>query len=47
MDAEKAERTVVETGGGPPLVSAYVINGHPGPLYDCSEHGNQFVGVTF
>lgn len=38
MDTQELEREVVQSGGGPPSADAYVINGHPGPLYNCSEH---------
>lgn len=30
------ENAVIASGGGPPLSDAYLINGHPGPTYNCS-----------
>ncbi|KAJ8650189.1 hypothetical protein MRB53_003212 [Persea americana] len=35
-DVVKLEKKVVKSGGGPPIADAYLINGHPGPLYNCS-----------
>ncbi|KAJ3680147.1 hypothetical protein LUZ60_016425 [Juncus effusus] len=32
------ENSTLESGGGAPAAEAYVINGHPGPLYNCSEN---------
>ncbi|KAJ3683027.1 hypothetical protein LUZ60_013254 [Juncus effusus] len=31
------ENSTLASGGGAPPAEAYVINGHPGPLYNCSE----------
>lgn len=44
-EAEKLERMVLHSGGGPPIPDAYVINGHPGPLYDCCEHDMHTIKV--
>ncbi|KAJ6797019.1 laccase-6-like [Iris pallida] len=32
----KIEKNVLASGGGPPVADAYLINGHPGPKYNCS-----------
>ncbi|KAH9316132.1 hypothetical protein KI387_024759, partial [Taxus chinensis] len=37
QDAQSIEKQTLQTGGGPPQADAYVINGHPGPLYNCSK----------
>ncbi|KAJ0962112.1 hypothetical protein J5N97_029940 [Dioscorea zingiberensis] len=34
----KIEKQVLASGGGPPIADAYLINGHPGPLYNCSSN---------
>eukprot|EP00249_Psilotum_nudum_P025219 c29483_g1_i1 orf=338-2059(-) len=36
-DVEALERRTLASGGGPPPSQAYTINGHPGPLYNCSS----------
>ncbi|KAG6501571.1 hypothetical protein ZIOFF_041452 [Zingiber officinale] len=33
----KLQREVMASGGGPPPPNAFIINGHPGPLYNCSS----------
>lgn len=40
MDVVRLEKAVLAGGGGPPPADAYIINGHPGPLYNCSANGN-------
>eukprot|EP00249_Psilotum_nudum_P000779 c12900_g1_i1 orf=1-1143(-) len=35
-DVEVLEKQILASGGGPPVSDAYTINGHPGPLYNCS-----------
>lgn len=30
------EKALIASGGGPPISDAYLINGHPGPTYNCS-----------
>lgn len=35
----KLEKEVVASGGAPPPANAFTINGHPGPLYNCSSTG--------
>ncbi|KAG9455478.1 hypothetical protein H6P81_008382 [Aristolochia fimbriata] len=37
-DVVKLERQVIASGGAPPPADAYLINGHPGPLYNCSSN---------
>ncbi|ONK73686.1 uncharacterized protein A4U43_C04F34220 [Asparagus officinalis] len=32
----KIEKKLIASGGGPPVADAYLINGHPGPRYNCS-----------
>lgn len=41
QDAQSIEKQTLQTGGGPPQADAYVINGHPGPLYNCSKDGTE------
>uniref|UniRef100_A0A1D1YEG2 Laccase n=1 Tax=Anthurium amnicola TaxID=1678845 RepID=A0A1D1YEG2_9ARAE len=36
MDTVQLERQVLASGGGAPPANAFTINGHPGPLYNCS-----------
>uniref|UniRef100_A0A6N2L0N5 Laccase n=1 Tax=Salix viminalis TaxID=40686 RepID=A0A6N2L0N5_SALVM len=38
QDIVQLERQVLASGGGPPPASAYTINGHPGPNYNCSAN---------
>lgn len=40
MDVVQLEKAVLASGGGSPPADAFIINGHPGPLYNCSAHGN-------
>ncbi|XP_077248526.1 laccase-6-like [Tasmannia lanceolata] len=37
-DVVKLERNVLASGGAPPIADSYLINGHPGPLYNCSKN---------
>ncbi|ERN19331.1 hypothetical protein AMTRI_Chr09g43010 [Amborella trichopoda] len=37
-DVLQIERDVLASGGNPPVADAYVINGQPGPLYNCSKN---------
>ncbi|XP_008790512.2 laccase-6-like [Phoenix dactylifera] len=37
-DLLKLEKRILASGGGAPPADAYTINGHPGPLYKCSEN---------
>ncbi|XP_077246421.1 laccase 6 [Tasmannia lanceolata] len=37
-DYLKLESDVMKTGGGPRTADAFLINGHPGPLYNCSQN---------
>ncbi|XP_073102232.1 laccase-6 isoform X2 [Elaeis guineensis] len=37
-DLQKLEKRVLASGGGAPASDAYTINGHPGPLYNCSKN---------
>ncbi|OVA04542.1 Multicopper oxidase [Macleaya cordata] len=37
QDIQDLEKHLKETGGGPPSSDAYLINGHPGPLHNCSK----------
>ncbi|XXG76104.1 hypothetical protein AAC387_Pa08g0528 [Persea americana] len=36
-DLVQLESQVLASGGAPPRADAYLINGHPGPLYNCSS----------
>ncbi|KAJ4784139.1 Laccase [Rhynchospora pubera] len=44
MDVVKLEKAVLASGGGPPPADAFIINGHPGPLYNCSA--NDFYQIS-
>lgn len=35
-DTENVVNQAMQTGGGPNVSDCYTINGHPGPLYNCS-----------
>ncbi|XP_068636180.1 laccase-6 [Aristolochia californica] len=37
-DVLKLEQQVLASGGAPPAADAYLINGHPGRLYNCSSN---------
>ncbi|KAG1362292.1 laccase-6 [Cocos nucifera] len=37
-DLQKLEKRVLASGGGAPAPDVYTINGHPGPLYNCSKN---------
>ncbi|XP_058086559.1 laccase-6 [Magnolia sinica] len=37
-DVVELEGKVLASGGGPPPADAYLINGHPGPMYNCSAN---------
>ncbi|KAH7659541.1 Laccase protein [Dioscorea alata] len=37
-NALKLEKQVLASGGGAPIADAFLINGHPGPLYNCSSN---------
>ncbi|KAJ3706637.1 hypothetical protein LUZ61_010342 [Rhynchospora tenuis] len=38
MNPIQLEQSTLASGGAAPPAEAYVINGHPGPLYNCSEN---------
>jgi laccase len=46
MDVVKLEKAVVASGGGAPPADAFIINGHPGPLYNCSAHDFYQINVV-
>jgi laccase len=39
VDTEAVISQALQTGGGPNVSDAYIINGLPGPLYNCSAKG--------
>lgn len=39
-DVVQLEKRVLASGGAAPPADAFLINGHPGPRYNCSAHGN-------
>lgn len=41
-DPEAIINQALQTGGGPNVSDAYTINGHPGPLYNCSAKGVKY-----
>lgn len=45
-DIQDLERHVKESGGGPPSSDAYILNGRPGPLHNCSRDDVYTVSVT-
>ncbi|KAK6237501.1 hypothetical protein QUC31_002970 [Theobroma cacao] len=45
-DIQDLERHVKESGGGPPSSDAYILNGRPGPLHNCSRDDMYTVSVT-
>ncbi|OMO84299.1 Multicopper oxidase, type 1 [Corchorus olitorius] len=45
-DIQDLEKHVKESGGGPPGSDAYIFNGHPGPLHNCSTNDVYAINVT-
>lgn len=45
-DIQDLEKHVKDSGGGPPGSDAYILNGHPGPLHNCSKRGTLFSLAT-
>eukprot|EP00249_Psilotum_nudum_P011141 c22986_g4_i1 orf=178-1710(+) len=45
-DIEVLENQTLASGGAPPLPDAYTINGHPGPLYNCSAKDTYILNVV-
>lgn len=43
VDPEAIISQALQTGGGPNVSDAYTINGLPGPLYNCSSKGKNFM----
>ncbi|XVF15725.1 hypothetical protein REPUB_Repub09cG0180400 [Reevesia pubescens] len=46
QDIQDLERHVKESGGGPPGSDAYILNGYPGPLHNCSRDDVYTINVT-
>lgn len=42
-NTEKVISQALQTGGGPNVSDAYMLNGHPGPLYNCSAKNDTFI----
>eukprot|EP00252_Welwitschia_mirabilis_P025822 TRINITY_DN8221_c0_g1_i1.p1 TRINITY_DN8221_c0_g1~~TRINITY_DN8221_c0_g1_i1.p1 ORF type:complete len:577 (-),score=17.83 TRINITY_DN8221_c0_g1_i1:265-1995(-) len=42
-DTEKVINQALQNGGGPNVSDSYLFNGHPGPLYNCSNKKDTFV----
>ncbi|KAJ0097583.1 hypothetical protein Patl1_28891 [Pistacia atlantica] len=43
QDIQDLEKHVKDSGGGPPGSDAYIFNGHPGPLHNCSKSGRLLI----
>ncbi|KAJ0040909.1 hypothetical protein Pint_28243 [Pistacia integerrima] len=46
QDIQELEKHVKDSGGAPPGSDAYIFNGHPGPLHNCSKSDVYSVDVT-
>lgn len=44
-DAETLEKQIMASGGTPTISNAYIINGQPGPLYNCSSQDTFVINV--